>query len=425
MVSNRTVESRSRRFILSFNISATVAVSLASGNFLVGLYAILNVSDALLGILTTVAQLCNIAQILSPLLLDRFPGKKKIVLILRCVYHLFFIVIIGSIPYFPVEDGFKVSLLVASMVVANLAAALAGPGISMLHIRSLPDRLRASFFMIMSMMYNVCTYVFILVCGWIVDYMRDTRSLLTGITVVRAIALVFSVLEIISTINIYEHKEPDADKKADKKFALTLPFKDTKYMMCCALVGAWSFFANIPGLFYSSYLINDVGVPYSFLGTVSILSLPILMVFGPVWSKVINRHSWFKSISMAMVIYATCYLVCAFVDKGNYMFLYPCGVVLSFIGAPCINIVIPNMPYMHLPESGRSGYLGFYAGFNSFMAMLGLLTGTLIINLTSGAQFSFFRQTLINKQFLYLIVWVLLLVLSAAFMLLKKHEKRV
>ena len=420
MISNQTTESRSRRYIMLFSNSANVSLSLVGGNFAVGLYTVLNVSDVMLGILTTIAQLCNIAQILSPLLLDRFKSRKKIIIILRIIYHLFLVVLIGLIPFIPAADGFRIGMLVLCIIVANLAAALAGPGNSVLHIRSIPEYLRADFFSLLTIVNNVLVHAFVLFGGMIVDHMKDAGSLLAGVTVVRAIAIVFSVLEIIATYNIHEFKEPDTEEK--KKFAIRFPFKNKKFMMCCLLAGTWSFSANIPGLYYSSYIINDAGVPYSFLGVVAMLSLPVYIVFTPIWNKVISKHSWFKSISVAMIIFAFSYYVCTFVTGANYIIIYPIGVILGFISAPCINIVFSNMGFLHLPETDRSGFLAFYAGFNSFMAMIGLFFGAQWVRLTGNTYITIFAQVLQTKQYIYILTGTLLIGLSAAFMLLRKNS---
>ena len=417
LVSNRTPESRSRKFILMFNSSVSITVNLVSGSFIVGLYTVLNVGNAMLGMLTAAAHLCNIAQILSPLLLNRFGKRKPVIVCLRVLYHLFLVVLIGAIPFFPAEDGFRVGLLVVFTVMANLMGSLAGPGLSMLHIRAIPMNIRADFFSLLTLINSVSAYIFILAGSRIVDTMRDRGSLLAGVTIVRCMALAFSILEIIATVNTTEFPEPVAEK-----VRITIPYRDKKFMMCVAMSGMWNFFANMPGLYYTSYLINDINVPYSFIGAVSMMSIPLLIIFTPVWNRIIRKFSWFRSAAAALLVYTVYYFMLSFVNAANYKILYPAALVLIFAASPCMSIVIGNMPYLHLPESGRGGYLSFFAAFNSFIAMLGVLTGSLFVELTGGIRIHIFGNEMQTKQYILILVGVLALALSASFALLRKRE---
>ena len=417
LASNRTEESRSRKFILLFNSSVSIAVNLVSGSFIVGLYTVLNVGNAMLGMLTAAAHLCNIAQILSPLLLNRFTKKKPVIIGLRALYHFFLIVLIGLIPFIPAEDGFRVGILIVFTVIANIMGSLAGPGLSLLHIRAIPMDIRADFFSLLTLLNSVSAYLFILIGSNIVDTLRDRGSLLAGVTAVRCIALACAVVEIIATVNTREFPEPVVEK-----VKISIPYKDKKFMMCVAMTGMWSFFANMPGLYYTSYLINDISVPYSFLGACSTLSIPLMIIFTPIWNKIIRKRSWFRSAAAALLAYTAYYFMLSFVDATNYKILYPAAVILVFAAAPCMSIVIGNMPYLHLPESGRSGYLSFFAAFNSFVAMLGVLSGSLWIQLTTGFDISIFGRVLQTKQYILIFVGILALSLSGAFALLRNHE---
>jgi hypothetical protein len=82
--------------------------------------------------------------------------------------------------------------------------------------------------------------------------------------------------------------------------------------------------------------------------------------------------------------------------------------------------VIGNMPYFHLPESGRGGYLSFFAAFNSLVAMLGVLSGSLWVKMTGGIHIRLLGRLLQTKQYMLIFVGALALTLSALFVLLRK-----
>lgn len=422
LVSGESDESRSRKYILLWNGSANITANLVGGNFLVGLYAVLHVSDVLLGVLTTLIQFCNIFQILSPLLLNRFKRIKPILLVTRILYYSVVIVLIGLIPLVPGEDGFRVGLLLVAMIFANLVNALSAPGYSVLHIRSIPDESRADFFSVLSLLNNICIYVFIFLCGYVVDFFRDRGSLYAGIAAVRVIAIGFAVLELYAHCHIHEFDEPEGDKPRHLLNPF-LPLKNREFTICTLLTGLYSFFANIPGMFYSSYLVNEVVIPFSFLGFVTFLSVPIMVLMVPVWNRIIRKTSWFSTISVSLLLVSLHYFMLAFVDRGNYLVLYTVAMIYYFSIIPGVSIVTANLPFYRLPEGGRTVFLAFYAGFNSFMAMLGFFCGSLFIGLSGSFRLNFLGWSLGNKQLIAPITGLLLLALGLMYHIIAKREK--
>jgi hypothetical protein len=422
LVSGDTYEAQSRKYILVWNGAANIAANMAGGNFLVGLYTIIHLSDVFLGVLTTVIQFCNIFQIMSPLLLGRFKRKKQVLLVTRIIFYSLYIVIVGLIPFVPGEDGLRAGLLIAVMMAAHFINALAAPGYSVLHIRSIPEDSRADFFSVLNLLVNICVYVFILICGYIVDFFRDRGSFLAGITAVRIIGLVFAALEIYAHCHVHEFDEPDSASPHPRinPFA---PLKNKKFMLCVILTGLYSCFANIPGVYYSSYLVNDVAVPYSYLGIVNFLSVPIMIFAIPVWNHVIRKLSWFKTISVSLLLASVHYFILPFVGKDNYLYLYTAAVIYYFMVVPGISIVSANLPYYRLPEKDRTSFLAFYAGFNSFMAMLGLTCGSFFIVNSRSLDLNVFGWHMRNKQFIMIIVGFLLICLGIFYRFIAKREK--
>ena len=192
--------------------------------------------------------------------------------------------------------------------------------------------------------------------------------------------------------------------------------------MCSLLTGLYYFSIGITGLYFSSYLINDAGVPYSFLGTINMIAIFFVIVFTPVWNRVIHKYSWFRSVSIALLINSLYYFTAAYVNGNNYLFLYPLACFMTYVAGPGISIVMSNMQYLHLPETERNGYLSYFMSFNSFMTMTGAFFGRKFIVMTQSAKLRIFGQTLINKQYLLFITGSVVLTLSAMFILLRKQE---
>jgi MFS family permease len=195
-------------------------------------------------------------------------------------------------------------------------------------------------------------------------------------------------------------------------------------MLCVILTGLYSCFANIPGVYYSSYLVNDLVVPLSYLGIVNFLSVPIMIFAIPIWNHVIRKLSWFRTISLSLLLAAVHYFILPFVGAGNYPYLYTVAVIYYFMVIPGVSIVSANLPYYRLPEGGRTSFLAFYAGFNSFMAMLGLTFGSFFIVASRTMDLNILGWHIRNKQFIMIIAGTLLICLGIFYRTIAKREER-
>jgi Na+/melibiose symporter-like transporter len=355
--------------------------------------------------------------------LDRFKRKKLVLLVTRIIYYGIVIGIIGIIPFMPIDDAFKVGFLLAAMVFASLVNAIAAPGYSVLHIRSIPSESRADFFSVLSMLVNICAYLFILFGGYVVDFFRDRGSLLAGLTAIRILAVAFAALEIYAHCHIHEFDEP-GERDCRPRINIFLPLRNRDFMICTLLMGLYNFFVNIPGLYFSAYMVNDIAAPFSFLGLVSFFSVPFMLIAIPLWNRVIRKISWFMTIALSLLLVSGHYFMLSFVDKGNYYYLYTIAMIYYFFIIPGVSIVAANLPYYRLPEGERTNFLAFYAGFNSLMAMLGLFCGSLFIAGTSSLEIGVFGWTMRNKQYITSVTGFLLLCLGILFRFIAKKEKK-
>ena len=79
----------SRRNIMFSNYTGGVVNNLIGGNFFTGLLILMNADDSFMGLITMAALLGNLIQVLSPLLLERFKRRKRLLIISRGLIYLF------------------------------------------------------------------------------------------------------------------------------------------------------------------------------------------------------------------------------------------------------------------------------------------------------------------------------------------------
>ena len=190
---------------------------------------------------------------------------------------------------------------------------------------------------------------------------------------------------------------------------LLIPLKDRKYLATASVAFLWTFATAIIGSYYSVYLLQDLKISYAFLSSLSVVAVPLSIIFTPVWAGIIRRTSWLRALYMAMFFYAFAYLGNVFVTAKTALIVYPAIVVWCYLFSPGVGLVFSNLPYLKMPESGRTAYLGFYSTVNSLASVLGAYLGTLIITATPDLKLKLFGFTMVNKQYINLLQFALIL----------------
>jgi Major Facilitator Superfamily. len=417
---NRDEKSYSRQNILLSNTTSGVVNNLIGGNFFTGFLLLLNADDAFMGLVTMVVYIGNLLQILSPLLMERFPSRKKLLIASRAVIYLFNIIIISIIPLVPGTNGTKLMLILSVTLLVNIVNAISGPGFAIWHIKNIPEEVRARYFTLFTIINGVIIYTVILASSKIVDMFKENGHELQGLMLFRGLAFLLCLLDIFFLFKIKEHPNQSPDTKVNLINILLNPFKEKKYMITVLIACLWNFSANIPGPYFTVYMLKDMNVSYSFLNLINMANIPALILLTPLWRNRINSTSWFKTLYFSMGLFLLNYIGLAFVTKGT-LFLYPVAVIFSILIAPGINLVFANVPYINIPEKNQTNFIGFYSTMANLAALLGVLTGKEFIKYTEGHTISLLGIVMQNKQYVLLLTAAAMLV--AVVLIYVLHKK--
>ena len=305
----------SRRYIASANFSTEVAYNIVGGNFFNGLMLLMKADDAFMGLLTMVSLVANLLQVFSAVLLNRIKKMKKFLIIGRCLMHLFNIVIIGLIPYLPIENKSKLAAFLIAILGFNLINAIVSPGFSIWHIKFIPQKIRSKYYSFYRMTIGIVLYSTILLASAFVDHFKAAGNELAGLTLLRVVAVILVAIDIFFMCKLDEYFNESTSGFTSIKDVLVSPFKEKKYLITVVIACLWSFSANTPGPFYSIYLLKDLNVSYSYLNVINMLNIPIVILTTPIWAKIIDRTGWFKTLCISMGFYALYYIGLAAVTK--------------------------------------------------------------------------------------------------------------
>ena len=411
-----------RALILAENCTNSVQANLVGGNFFTGLLLLLNASTLQIGMVNILTYVCNTLQLLSPLILERYASRKKLLIFSRIVIHVLNIVMIGLVGILPVAERLRVTLILGLIALLNAVSALTSPGFSVWHIQSIPDRERANYFSANQRLVNFAVYILILVGGLFIDRFKAMDREMLGFLILRGVAVLFAVWDICLLARIKEYEYPKSNPPTVKSL-FTEPFHAKLYMLSVLIGFLWNFFATTTGSYYSVYMLQHLQVSYSFLNLVSALYVPVVLFLAPVWARYINRTSWLSVFWKALLFYGVFYCGHSFVN-ADCLWLYPVVVIFCFLLSPAINLVMANIAYYNIPEKNQTIYLSFYSFCSMIGAILGNLFATQFMLHTEGRTFRMFGVPMISNQFLPTITGLLIIALGVIVFFLDRREIR-
>lgn len=401
--------SQDRLRILFYNYSANVIANLTGGSFLTGLMLLMDADDAFMGLITMLPFAANMLQFLAPLLLERFPRRRALLTGLRFCSILFSVALVGLSYLLP---GGRLLVAALSLALGNLIGALIGPGLSVWHLQSIPPNVRNPYYALQTMTVGVLVALCNLGASALVDFARAAGNEYAALLALRIFCTALSALETFLLFRVKESPYERTGRRYALKSLLLGPLRQKKYLKSVLVAFLWNFTCNIPGPYFTVYLLKDMRVSYTYLMLVNLLNAPLVLLLTPVWSRLVRRFHWFQSLSMAMGLYALHYCCLAFVSPSA-AFLYPAAMVYAFGMLSGITLCCANVPYINIPSGDQTVYIGFYSTVVYLGAFLGVTLGQQFIARTEGLAISLLGAGLGNKQCLMLLT--ALLMAGAAF----------
>ncbi len=410
-----------RKNQLLFGYTANIIANLIGGTFFTGLLILMNADDGFIGLMSIITFASNLLQLFSPLLLERFPRRKKLLIVVRAVIMFINIAVLGITPLLPGPNALRLSICAASILVINVLNAAVAPGMTVWHIQFTPQHIRPRFFSLISMTNGLIVAGAVLISSFLVDLFKSAGLETAGLLALRGIALLLAVLDgyLLTRMKEYPY-EQDANKTRIIDLFVR-PFKEKRYLMTVIMACMWHFTANIPGPYYTVYLLKNLGVSYSFITLVSMLNVPVLIFLTPVWRNMLRSISWFKMLAMAMLAYLLHYVGLSFVTASS-MWLYPLVLLWAYIVAIGINLAFTNIPYIDIPQKSQTVFIGFYSTMANLFALLGSVVGREFIARTETLSVNVIGTPMINKQVLMLLVAAFMLV-GVGVILYMEHYK--
>ncbi len=400
--------SRDRVRLLLHNYNANIVANWIGGTFFTGLLLLMDADDGFIGMTTMISTAANMLQMFTPLLLERFPRRKVLLLTLYAIMMALNILFIGLIPLFPMQQQARLALVAATILAVNVINALISSGISIWHVQSLRPNVRNAFFSLVSMTVGAVVAIINLVGSGIVDLFRLQGMEYEGLMLLRVLSAILMGINIVTIAKIREYPYHTSEKKFTLSDVFIKPLREKLYLRTVWVAFLWNFTANIPGSYYTVYLLDNLGLSYTFIMLINFINVPVVLLATPLWNKLLWRKSRFAILYMSMSIFLLHYVLLSFVTNGA-LWLYAVAMILNFLLAAGINLSFMGIPYVNMPAESQTSHLGFYSTMANVAAFLGVTLGRQFILGTEGYTLNLLGFSMGNKQYILLLTAALML----------------
>ena len=393
-----------RRNQLLYSWLTAIITAITTGTYFTGLMLYFGADEKYISVITAITSLCGIAQLFSPMLLEKFKRRKPLLISLRAVYHIIFTGVLAVIPILPISKNAVLTLFLISFLIANLINSITSSGISVWHIQNVPDDKFSNYFTMIHMGTQLIGCTMAIFAGVVVDHYTSgaesgAGTPYTAFLILRAFALVVGAIEICTMLRIKEAPYKHKDNERLNLRLLLLPVRSKRYLKVCFIYFTYVLAANLLGSYYSIYMLDVCKIDYTFISLCDFISLPVMLIAAPIWSKLVNRYSWKKILPINIFGIGFGWIFCMFVTATTPYYYFITTIVYKLF-YPSAASIFAYMPYKYMPEENKTAYFSFYASLALVFAFFGNLIGMLFMTLTSGVTLNLFGTTFLNYQYI-------------------------
>ncbi len=449
---------KGRSCMLISNILVTVVNTMTTGVFYTGFLLANDINMVDIGVLGFIPFLTSIFSIFSPMILEHFQKRKIVLTVSRILFYTLNILGITVVPMLHLGHNITYAIFIVLVFLANttnflftsgysvwqvnfipenvranyfsfqqiisgamsavtvlasgfITDSLFTSGYSVWQVNFIPENVRANYFSFQQIISGAMSAVTVLASGFITDSVKNSGNQLQVMTIMRLIAFAVAVIECV-VLALPREYEYTKTKSISIRSLITTPFAHHKFMAIMALVFIWNFGSYLSLAAFDVYIIDTVQVSYTMISMINASYSLFLIVFAPMWKRILSRNDWLKTFAIAALMQAPTVFLNGFVNPFNYFWLYTTmRLCQHFIGVG-LNLTFANMAYLHLPDKDQTHCMSFFVLVTNVASFTGQLAGTSFIAATPNFSLNLFGYSYSNVSVLVWTQAIIIVMLS-------------
>jgi len=356
---------------------ASVYSAVTAGVYNTGYALFLGASDAQIGLLSAAPAWGQLAQLISPLLIERLRRRKPLCLLTYCV---------GCGMWLPIA---VIPLLIAgparpwAMVVlvglSGLGIATGSPASTSWLTDLVPEELRARFVSRQQMVGAGVGLAASLCAGWYMDA-HAGRQQQFGFASLFITVVLFGLAGVVAWALAPEPGRRPGNGRGGLGL-LALPWRHRNFRRLTLLVAGRAMAVMFAGPFFTVFALQYLGISYWQLAVFAALSTIAMIATNPPWAYLADKFGYkpvFQLSGLGLGLYPVIWL---FTTRGNYLYLAPLANLWG--GAMSAGLLLSQLGLLMelAPEESRSVYIGFYSAAVNVAVALGAMLGGVLADL--------------------------------------------
>ncbi len=418
---------KSRNYFIAGDTAAQTIVQLAGGTFIVSLMTNVGISDANIGILTSLSSLAAIFQLLTMQMVRKLKKRKLFVCFSILQKLLFALIYFVPLMYCTIE--IKALLVILGYFYSYIWTQVSAPSTQDWLATLVPGNERGRYFAIKDSVAVFVTVTAMLLCGIVLDYFK-VNEIKTGFII---IGIVLIILVLINLISFCLMKEPRLSllnkdgKEMHGKLAkraeasmhepvesmfkeIHTAFSQKLFRKAFILNCLWqtSFYISSP--FNSSFQIKELELPYTFIMVVGFIVNLVRIYITPKVGRLADRHGMARMFRLTLLGILFSYLFMAVSTPSIAYITMPLSSTCSSIGWSFVGIGLFGIQLEFVDKNKRMIQLALMSSISGLYGFVISLIGGQLLDYIQSAELTLFGAPIYAQQILNILGVVLVFI---------------
>ena len=364
----------------------------------------LGFSDALQGIISTVATFTCGAQLFAIALVGR--KRKRLVTIGHLINQLCF-VFLYLLPIFNISSSVKTIVFTVLLFGGHIINNAINPAKITWLMGSVQNEKRGRFTAIKEMVSLSGGIAVSLVFGAVADVFRDGMGMPTRpYYLICAAALAVMTAVHTATLLVSGEKQETCEEKTSVKSAVLRMARNKEFVRIVGVGVLWNVASALSVSFYASYVRQELAFSFTVIAAITTVGSIVRIIVSPFLGRLADKYSFSTSMTVSFAVVAVAFLAMAFAAPQT-RWLYLVYVCLHAFAMAGINSGVINLIYDYVPSDDRAVAMGVKNALGGILGFfVALFSGFLLSKIQAVGGFCFFGMTVYAQQVLSVLSFV-------------------
>lgn len=393
-----------RSTLLLNTLLANIGNIFITGVFYTGFLSINGIDIVRVGIITFIPYIAWGFSLLTPIVFRKVRRRRGLLLFNHIFYYVCVVLATTIMPMFVSDAGQRTVWFAVLLFIGNVSNAILASGAFAWQVHFIPDgEDRNIYFSYSNLIGSLVSTVVAISSSLFADSLAGSPQQAQIITLLRLVAAGVFVINGLQLYLVPREFPYHSEGQTAIREILTTPFRSRKFMLTAVIAILWNAIANVNGSTWPYYVLNTVGVGYTYMYISTIVYTLGNIFLLRAWRKAINRYSWFSVLFLVIFVTALMELCIGFSTKYT-IWVYVVVSIIQGFNAVGTNLVFANLFYVNLPKGNNDAYITFWNLVCNLSVLVGSVLGTWFLSLVEPhAPWTLFGLPFYGSQFL---VWI-------------------